>query len=574
MGSWNREYSVTCSSAPWRVLAGRPRPRPRSGRDARRCSAPCGTTWQGPCGSSSLVALASSQETAPQRPRRSGRDDADVAGGEGLAHDAGVEHDPRTRRSWCARRSSRRVEHLDWPSARRSLFFVAIDARSVTWHLSTTVSNSLLILAYSTSPRCWRKRKPASKSALRNADTDHVALAGVHNALDAVEEGVDLALHNGLEVGLHVLARDLDDVGTGRSWSRRGSRRARGRPPMILWSSISASVSRGCTSSKQSTREPSTSTCMSPLRMISPSKAEAKATGMSMLVILILMSRASREVAFHLRECPAAWIRDLGHGNMFSVSLVITGKPRQMAPAPQDDDVVGQGLVGVDERVDAVHGVLGQRGLKSPGVMLPKIRAARTATETTWITDCDVLAQQAPRGRCRPVLHARASKPCSMDAADEGDENALRSDSTWHRADSLLGGGGRAADDNGNAGDVAGDQRHAQITDDGVGQVARSRLRLIGRRRRARYFSASINSAHRADAYAGLSKASWRRWLAGHHGLDGRPIACLQLAEGGDLHAGDAVVAGQAVSGAGEGHGLAFAVQRRWPYQWRLQSRA
>ena len=53
------------------------------------------------------------------------------------------------------------------------------------------------------------------KVGLRNADTDHIALAGVHNALDAVEEGVDLALHNGLEVGLHVLARDLDDVGQG-----------------------------------------------------------------------------------------------------------------------------------------------------------------------------------------------------------------------------------------------------------------------------------------------------------------------------------------------------------------------
>ena len=30
--------------------------------------------------------------------------------------------------------------------------------------------------------------------------------------------------------------------------------------------------------------------------------------------------------------------------------------------------------------------------------------------------------------------------------------------------------------DSGNAGDVAGDQRHAQITDEGVGQVAHFRL--------------------------------------------------------------------------------------------------
>ncbi len=36
--------------------------------------------------------------------------------------------------------------------------------------------------------------KPASKSAFADTDADHVTLAGVHKALDAVEEGVDLAL--------------------------------------------------------------------------------------------------------------------------------------------------------------------------------------------------------------------------------------------------------------------------------------------------------------------------------------------------------------------------------------------
>jgi hypothetical protein len=37
----------------------------------------------------------------------------------------------------------------------------------------------------------------------------------VHDALDAVEELVDLALEDGLEVGLHGLARDLDRIGGG-----------------------------------------------------------------------------------------------------------------------------------------------------------------------------------------------------------------------------------------------------------------------------------------------------------------------------------------------------------------------
>ena len=75
---------------------------------------------------------------------------------------------------------------------------------------------------------------------------------------------------------------------------------------------------------------------MSPRRTISPSKAEEKATGMSILVILILMSRASRLVALNL--VVSVWmIRLLGTRNMLfsSVSLVTTGKPSWMAPAPQ-----------------------------------------------------------------------------------------------------------------------------------------------------------------------------------------------------------------------------------------------
>ena len=50
---------------------------------------------------------------------------------------------------------------------------------------------------------------------LADTDTDHVALAGVHEALHAVEEGVDLTLEDRLEVGLHGLAGDLDGVAHG-----------------------------------------------------------------------------------------------------------------------------------------------------------------------------------------------------------------------------------------------------------------------------------------------------------------------------------------------------------------------
>ena len=51
---------------------------------------------------------------------------------------------------------------------------------------------------------------------------------------------------------------------------------------------------------EESTREPSNSTCISLRRMISPSNADANATGISIFVILILISRASRDVALNL----------------------------------------------------------------------------------------------------------------------------------------------------------------------------------------------------------------------------------------------------------------------------------
>ena len=49
--------------------------------------------------------------------------------------------------------------------------------------------------------------------------------------------------------------------------------------------------------------------------------------------------------------------------------------------------------------------------------------------------------------------------------------------------------------------------------------------------------------------------------LPGHQGLDNTQSG-LQLAQVGDLHAGNRVVAGQRVSGFGEGHSLALAVLR------------
>jgi hypothetical protein len=103
------------------------------------------------------------------------------------------------------------------------------------------------------------------------------------------------------------------------------------------------------TSSKQSLREPSISTCMSPLRMISPSKAAANATGMGSSLDLILMLRSSRDFLTSLAV--------VAHGLERARDLVLAEvdvdhdreAQRDGAGARGDDDVV-DGAEGVDER--------------------------------------------------------------------------------------------------------------------------------------------------------------------------------------------------------------------------------
>ena len=53
--------------------------------------------------------------------------------------------------------------------------------------------------------------QPLGEGVVRDAHADLIALAGVHDALHVVEPGVDLALDDGLEIGLHLRARDLDE---------------------------------------------------------------------------------------------------------------------------------------------------------------------------------------------------------------------------------------------------------------------------------------------------------------------------------------------------------------------------
>ena len=88
--------------------------------------------------------------------------------------------------------------------------------------------NTSWMRAWMTLPKCSR-RKPLAEGALADARPGDVALAVVLDALDAVDEVVELALEDGLEVGLHLAAGDVDDHAERQGAALLDARRGRGR---------------------------------------------------------------------------------------------------------------------------------------------------------------------------------------------------------------------------------------------------------------------------------------------------------------------------------------------------------
>ena len=126
---------------------------------------------------------------------------------------------------------------------------------------------------------------------------------------------------------------------------------------------------------------------------------------------------------------------------------------------------VGHGRIGVDERVDAVEGVAGGSRPSRRAGSSPKIIAARTTREMTWPTD----QISSPTGTTRtgkPMLKDHLETSLLDDAADQEDEDAAGL-IALDGLDGLFRGGSRPDHDD-EAGDIAGDQRHAQLAHFGV----------------------------------------------------------------------------------------------------------
>ena len=136
------------------------------------------------------------------------------------------------------------------------------------------------------------------------------------------------------------------------------------------------------------------------------------------------------------------------------------------------------------------------------------------------------------------------------DAADQEDENAAGL-IALDGLDRFLGGGSRA-DHNDKAGDIAGDEGNAELTDFRVGEVAvivRALIRGLG----LDIFAGLDHISGDGGADAGLEDGVGARF-AEHHGLDiGQSV--LQLAGRGDLLADVGIDTGAEISGGGKRQG-------------------
>ena len=140
------------------------------------------------------------------------RDHAAVGRGEGLTEDAGKE----AVNGFVGHRGQTVVTHVvardgDIVQERGSLdrvgnqVYLALVNNSVKFVRDHVVQNLGKV----------RQAQALVIGVLGDTDTELVALAGVHDAFHIVEPGVDLTLNNRLEIGLHLLARDIDAGGKG-----------------------------------------------------------------------------------------------------------------------------------------------------------------------------------------------------------------------------------------------------------------------------------------------------------------------------------------------------------------------
>ncbi len=137
-----------------------------------------------------------------------GSHDTHVAGREGLAHDAGVVHV-----NGLVGHGLQPVVTLVKDLVGGGTEFLVLLGIHHDLHLALVHNSLKLALDLGVQHLAQVTELEARlKVRLADPDADHVTLTGVHDTFDAVDPGVDLPLHDGLEVGLHGLAGHFHGV--------------------------------------------------------------------------------------------------------------------------------------------------------------------------------------------------------------------------------------------------------------------------------------------------------------------------------------------------------------------------
>ena len=230
--------------------------------------------------------------------------------------------------------------------------------------------------------------------------------------------------------------------------------------------------------------------------------------------------------------------------------MVVVGDDREAhldgAGAAGHDDVV-HGRVGVDEGEDAGHGVIVE-GLGVAGLGGAEDHGG-AGDQADDVADGPDVRADGHAAHAEAGVHA-GGMDLIDDAADHEYEDAAALIALDHVNGLLDGGGG--ADHDHEAGDVAGDQRNAQLAHLGVGEVAVVLGALIGGGG-AGVLGRLDDLGRHGGGHAGIEDALGAV-VPGHHRADGGQRG-LQLAQGGDLLAQVGVDASQEIGGVGHRHG-------------------
>ena len=473
-----------------------------------------------------------------------GRDDADVAGGEGLAQNAGVEliHGLVGHGLQAGVTGDERLVGLG--ADLLAALGTGADANLALIHHGLVLALDLGIqhLAQMTGAEA------GLESGLGHADADHVALAGMHDALDAVEEVVELTLDNRLEVGLPGLAGHLQrdgqaDLGAGLELVEVGAVQNDGVILDILGffgAAELAAVHAGAVDLDLGV------VLADDLAFEGVGEGHGNVDIGDLDLDIASLQRGLDPVLGILVDN-----QGLGNGPHVIGIVGDDGEAQLDGTGAAGHGDIGHGSVGVDERENAVEGVVDMAVIIA-GLDSAEDEGGADNQRDDVAHGPDILAH----GDDADVeVHGHAALDQLVnDAADQEHEDTAGLVALDGLQRFLLGGSG--ADHDHEAGDIAGDQRHAQGTHLGIGEVAvvvgaGIGIGVAGILAGLDHLGGDGGANAGGEDVLGLI-------LAGHHGLHvGQGVA--QLAQGGDLLAQIGVNAGQVVGRVRHLHGSGLA---------------